>query len=73
MSLIINNHQKILQGTRAVAQGLRKDLICSSKGPGFDPQHPYGDLEPSVTPEPGDLTPSLWPLGKFRQTLIFIR
>lgn len=28
---------------------------CSSKGPGFNFQHPYGSLQLSTTP--GDLTP----------------
>jgi hypothetical protein len=31
---------------------------CSSKGPRFNSQHPHGSLQISVTPVPGDLTPS---------------
>ena len=31
---------------------------CPSGGPGFDSQHPQGNLKPSVTPDPGSLTPS---------------
>lgn len=31
---------------------------CSSRGPGFNPQHPHDGSQPPVTPAAGDLTPS---------------
>ncbi|CAO2583729.1 17-beta-hydroxysteroid dehydrogenase 13 [Lemmus lemmus] len=31
---------------------------CSSRGPGFDSQHPHGSSQLSVTPVPRDPTPS---------------
>ena len=31
---------------------------CSSRGPGFNSQHPHGSSQLSVAPIPGDLTPS---------------
>jgi hypothetical protein len=36
---------------------------CSSKGPGFKPQHPHGDSQPYVTTVPGDLGPLLASVG----------
>ena len=32
--------------------------FCACRGPGFKSHHPCGDSQPSVTPVPGDLTPS---------------
>ena len=34
-----------------------KSIGWSSRGPGFDSQHPYGGLHPSVAPVPGRLMP----------------
>jgi hypothetical protein len=35
-----------------------KNTGCSSKGPGFNSQHPRGSSHLPVTPVPGDLMPS---------------
>ena len=35
-----------------------KSTSCSSRGPEFNSQHPHGSSKLSVTPVPGDLTPS---------------
>jgi hypothetical protein len=47
---------KIL-GAGEVTQWLRA-LGCSSRGPGFNSQHPHGSSQLSVTPVPADPTPS---------------
>lgn len=52
------NNCKIILGT--ARWWLRAPAVCSSSSPGFDFQHPYGDLQSSVTLVPGDLMPS-WP------------
>ena len=31
---------------------------CSTKGPGFNSQHPHGSFQLPLTPVPGDTTPS---------------
>jgi hypothetical protein len=35
-----------------------KSIGCSSRGPGFDSQHPHGGLEPPAIPVLGYLMPS---------------
>jgi hypothetical protein len=35
-----------------------KSTGCSSRGPQFDSQHPYGSSQLPATPVPGDLMPS---------------
>jgi hypothetical protein len=35
-----------------------KSTGCPSRGPGFNSQHPHGGSQVSVSPVPGDLTPS---------------
>ena len=47
---------------KAIHRGWRggsavKSTGCSSRGAGFNSQHPHGGSEPSVTPVPGDLDP----------------
>lgn len=37
---------------------MKKSTGCFSTGPGFDSQHTHGGTQLSVTPVPGDLTPS---------------
>lgn len=63
--------------------GSKVRSTCSScKEPKFDPQHPHGDLQPSVTPVPEDPAPStdflryqthMWHIDRCRQILIHIK
>lgn len=52
-------------GAGDLAQQLKALAVCSSLGPGFSSQHPYGYLEgqPSLTPVPRDFMPSSGLLG----------
>lgn len=45
------------EGAGEMAQGLRA-LICSSRGPGFNSQHPRGGSQECVSPFPGGGMPS---------------
>lgn len=35
---------------------MTKSTCCSSRGPGFDSQHPHSGPRPSLTPVPGHMT-----------------
>ena len=38
---------------------------CSSRGPGFDSQHPHGGSQLSMTPFPGESDALFWPYEHF--------
>ena len=53
------NKQRQKQKNRDWRDGsMVKSTSCSSRGLGFNSQHPHGSSQLSVTPVPGDLTPS---------------
>jgi hypothetical protein len=52
-----NHDQNVLYGGWRDGSEV-KNTDYSSRGPGFNSQHPHGSSQLSVTPVPGDLTPS---------------
>ena len=48
---------------------LERWLSCSSRWPRFHSQHPHNGSQPSVTPVPGNLTPSSDLFGHQKHTL----
>ena len=63
MRSVCNTQEKLAPGLKKkVGAGRIGSVVmstgCSSKGPRFNSQHPHGSSQLSVTPVPGDLTPS---------------
>lgn len=58
-----------VEGPRVRGLGDGSDVgntCCSSRGPGFDSQPPHDGSQLSVSPAPGDLSPSLVSVGTER-------